>query len=185
MYDAEGKTRVVFPSGTDHRLAVVEIPTGTVQSSADLDIRYITMNNEEFVAGRAPHGLFRRIEWAVGTDYVWVNDSTLNYLYVVNVATGETKIMEDMDIGTLLSVQNYERTRMIELQEQMIIDMTPKGSSAIEIVAIVVGCLAIVVGLLNYMHMAKMKKDFDTQTAKGEGQSLADMKSAGGLNSVN
>ena len=77
-----GKTKVVFPSGTEHKVAIVEIPeTGDIRDG-DVQINYVPFNTDEFIQGRAPHGRYRRIEWAVGTDYVWVNDGSLEELYV-------------------------------------------------------------------------------------------------------
>ena len=86
----DDKASFVSPSGTEQRLAVVNIPEARV-SKDTIDISYITFNEEEFLPGRAPDGLYRCIEWPAGTDYVWVNNDTLNYLDIVNIADGETK----------------------------------------------------------------------------------------------
>lgn len=174
----EGMTSVVFPSGTEHKVAIVEIPDGFV-SNEDIKINYVVLNTDEFVRGRAPHGMFRRVEWAVGTDYVWVTDSTLDYIYIVDVVKQEVvNTLTDSDFSTLVSVQNFERARSIEMQKQIVKDMTPENDNSFEIAAIAIGCLALVVGLANVLYMTKMKDEFKNSSGKSEPLDLVIKKDA-------
>jgi len=168
----DGKTSIVFPSGTEHKVAIVEIPTGYVTSDA-IKISYVTFNKEEFVKGRAPHGRYRRVEWAVGTDYVWVTDGSLEEIYVIDVVQKEvTTTLTEIDTGNLVSVQNYERTRQFEAQKQLVMDLYNDETAAIDIAAMVVGAIAIAVGICNYLYMMQMKKEFHANTAKDEPKHL-------------
>lgn len=205
-----GKTKVVFPSGTEHKVAIVEIPeTGDIRDG-DVQINYVTFNTDEFIQGRAPHGRYRRIEWAVGTDYVWVNDGSLEELYVIDVEKMEVAtVLTEVDSGDLVSVQNFDRSRQFEEQKQMfdvmaaeqskmvdgMADMAVKDSNTMEITAIIIGVLAIVVGAMNFAFMAKMRNEFKGGLTKDEPRDLltkrADVESDGatpsvdGLNSIN
>jgi len=164
----DGMTSVVFPSGTEHKVAVVEIPDGWI-TSEDIKVNYVVLNEDEFVRGRAPHGLYRRVEWAEGTDYVWVNDSTLDFVYIVDVAKLEVvKTLMSHDISTIVSVQNFDMAQQIEMQKQIVMDMAQKDDKSFEIAAIIVGSVALVAGIINFMYMAKMKEDFRRSIKRNE-----------------
>ncbi len=184
-----GKTSIVFPSGTSHKIAIVEIPDRGYVSKDTIKIDYIVLTDEEFDYG-APHGLFRRVTWAEDTDYVWVSDSSLDYLYVVDIAQKKVvKTIKEMEAKSIVSIQNFERARQIEMQKQIVQDMAQKEDKSTEIAAIVIGCLALLAGIVNVMYMYKMKKDFQASISAQEPARLiqADLEqsSAGGINSIN
>lgn len=169
----DDKTWVIFPSGTEHKMAIVGITSDTA------DTKYITFNDDDFIPGKAPHGRYRRIEWAIGTDYVWVTDSSLDETYVVDFVTGEVvTTLTGTEVSKLVSVQNYEYLRQFQMQKKIVMDMTKdmskaevakeKESSVLEISAIVLGAIAIVVGITNYMHMANMREEFNRSTSKDD-----------------
>ena len=105
---------------------------------------------------------------------------------VVNTLTG-------IDTGRLVSIQNYERVRQFEQQQQLITEMRVKESKTMEIAAIVVGSFAVAVGIANYMYMMQMKKEFHAEIlSKDEPKNLiVDVEQSsvtqteGGLNSIN
>ena len=165
-----GKTLGVFPSGTENRVAIVDMTSKPIKTS------YLTFNEQEFKYG-APHGMYRRIEWAIGTDYVWVTDSSYDEAYVIDVVKKEVvKTLTDVDVSKMLSVQNYEYSRQFEMQKKMVLDMQQKNdpvtvkeeTTALEVAAIVLGALAIVVGIANYMKMMHMRQEFLKNTSPGE-----------------
>lgn len=165
----DDKTLVIFPAGTEHRIAIVDITSSPMKTS------YVTFNDDEFIPGRAPHGRYRRVEWAVGTDYVWVTDSSLDEAYVIDFVKEEVvTTLTDMDASKLISVQNYEYSRQFEMQKKLVMDMTQgsmgngKNSAVAETIAIILGAIAIVVGFANYMYMVKMRKEFQKETSKEE-----------------
>ena len=189
---------VVFPSGTEHKVAIVELASGEV-TNANIPVSYVTFNTDEFIAGRAPHGRYRRIEWAVDTNYVWVSDGSLEETYVIDVMTKQVEtVLRNIDTGSLVSVQNYERARQIETQKQLVSEMTQQqsqeqsSSSGIAVAAIIVGGLAVVGAIANFMYMVSMKKSFEAEFGGEMRKNLNDIEkssvadeSAGGLNSIN
>jgi len=177
----DDRTLVIFPSGTEHKIGIVDITNGKPEK-----ISYVTFNDEPFIAGRAPHGRYRRVEWAIGTNYVWVTDSSLDEVYVIDFVNEEVvTVLTDTDVSKMISVQNYEYQRQFEMQKQLVMDMTQGGgssstmyaatsdggdtelkSSPITIAAIVLGAVAIVVGLLNYMKMNNISNEFEALRKK-------------------
>ena len=165
----DDKTLVIFPAGTEHRIAIVDITSSPMKTS------YVTFNKDEFIPGGAPHGRYRRIEWAIGTNYVWVTDSALDEVYVIDFVKEEVvTTLTEVDTSKLISVQNYEYSRQFEMQKKLVMDMTQgskdteKTSTVVETIAIILGAVAIVVGVANYMYMVKMRKEFQKETSKEE-----------------
>lgn len=191
----DDKTLIVFPSGTEHKVAVVEITSGDMRT-AKIEPRYITFNKDEFIPSRAPHGRYRRIEWAIGTDYVWVTDSSLDEVYVIDIEKEEVvTTLTEFPTNSLLSVQNYAKVNQVDMQKELIMDMTKKGPGGVEIAAIVVGSIAVLVGIVNYMFMVKMKNDFKAQMEGTDPSKLIEkhdfdqesdvQASENGINSIN
>jgi hypothetical protein len=181
----DGKTCLVVPSGTSHRIAIVELPLNKSVTNDSIKIDYVKLSDDVF-ENSAPHGMYRRVMWAEGTDYVWVSDSN-DKLYVVDIAKKLTvKTHTGFKTSTLLSVQNYERARQIDLQKSMVQDMqdelkedmtkqmqetmesNQKGSSAGENAAIVIGSLALIACVANLAYMAKMRRDFSNSLSQDE-----------------
>ncbi len=186
----DGKTSIVFPSGTSHKIAIVEIPDQGYISQDTIKVDYVVLNEDEFKAGSAPHGLYRRVTWAEDTDYVWVSDSTLEFIYVVDLAQKKVvKTIKEMGASSMVSIQNFERSRQIEMQKQIVQDMAKKDDRSTEIAAIVIGCFALLAGIVNLVYMSKMRKEFQASISADEPVKLvhADLEetSAQGINSIN
>jgi hypothetical protein len=189
--EKDGKTLLIVPSGTSHKIAIVDLTKGGVE----YETRYVTFNDEEFIKGRAPHGRYRQVEWAVDSDYVWVTDSSLDEIYVIDFVKEEVvNRLTEMNIRKLVSVQNFEKKRAFEMQQQIVMDMSNQGmlntksnATALEISAIVLGCLAVAVGIANYMLMVKTKNEFNT--SRDEPKNLItsdrDAESSIGMPSIN
>jgi len=198
--EKDGKTLAVFPSGTEHKVAIVEIGEGDL-SSASNEPRYVTFNSDEFIAGSAPHGRYRRVEWAVNTDYVWVSDGSLQEVYIIDVMKGEVvNTLSEVDPGSLVSVQNFEREHQMSMQQDLINSMIPSSSvemsdddnDDLETAAIIIGIVAIVVGVVNFLYMMKMRKDFkedmkgtDPRKLIQKGEIENEVESENGLESIN
>ena len=147
--EKDDRTLFVMPSGTSHEVAIVDF-------TDNFKTRYVTFSDIEFDRGSAPHGRYRRVEWAVGTDYVWTDDSGNDELYVIDVIEGRlVNTIPSVESRALLSVQNYERLRIQnELMEAMAANDDDNNnnntnSDALAIAAIVMGSLALIVGFLN------------------------------------
>lgn len=172
-----GKTLLVMPSGTAHEVAIVDFDN-------DFATTYVTLSDKEFI-NEAPHGRYRRVEWAVGTEYVWTNDSQLDEHYVINVKEGKVvKTITGIDSADLLSVQNWERVRETTQQEKLLetieanqaqaiavaieeqqqplfrgnLGNSDDGESAVVVAAMVVATLALVVGVINLVYMVQFQK---------------------------
>ena len=103
----DGKTLAIFPSNTEQKVAIVELTTSDLTSDA-ITISYVTFDENTFIPGRSPHDRFRQVEWAVGTNYVWVNDSSLKEIYIIDVMEKEVvTILKDFrsSYDKLISVQ--------------------------------------------------------------------------------
>lgn len=169
----------------------------------------------------------RTMEWAVGTDYVWVSGSAPQDLadkeiYVVNVATKEVeRTIKGYNADLLFYVENYVQTRLVNLMaeqqaanqayaDQLTTDTkkdidtqisnlqtttqaikaqadsaAPESSndaSTVSIAALVVGLIALSVGVINVMVMMKKPaaspanagiRDTDSEAGKESLQSVA------------
>jgi hypothetical protein len=151
--ERDGKTLFVMPSGTEHKIAIVDFTDSKFKTT------YVTISDKEFVNG-APHGRYRQVEWAVGTDYVWTNDSTNDELYVIDVIQGKlVKTISEIESTRLVAVQNFERVRLHDDVLQAM-NMTQKGSGSpdsLTVAAIIIGSLALFVGLVNLYFTSSMK----------------------------
>ena len=189
-----GMTKFVIASGSDHKIAIVDITKGP----DNIETSYITFNEEEFNdpgAARRPHGIYRQCEWAEDTDYVWVNDHAQEEMYVIDVMKEVlVNTLEQVHTYRMLSVQNYERVRQYNLQKEMVDEalaavsmdnslnnaqiktsentiFKDSGPSSIAFAALAVGCLALVVGVANIGFMLNMK-NVKPQTSNAEENSI-------------
>mmetsp|Transcript_23248 Transcript_23248/g.68749 ORF Transcript_23248/g.68749 Transcript_23248/m.68749 type:complete len:401 (+) Transcript_23248:4236-5438(+) len=109
--ERDGRTLFVMPSGTEHKVAIVDMTDG-----ADFKTTYVKFSEKIFDKGRAPHGRYRQLEWAVGTDYVWTNDSSEDEIYVIDVVQGRlVRTITDADTSRLVSIQNWQRVHEAEM----------------------------------------------------------------------
>lgn len=137
--DIVGKTYLAFPSGTSHTIAIVDFD--------NFNVRKVTLTEAVF-ENTAPHGRYRGVEWAVGTPYVWTNDSTEDEHYVVDVINAKVvNTIRDVDRSTLVSVQNWARVREAEEREKMMTEI-----KTMQVSATVVRC-ARCSPLYNYKHL--------------------------------
>ena len=153
-----------MPSGTEHKVAIVDFSSGNFEAT------YVKFSDKEFT-NKAPHGRYRRVEWAVDTDYVWTNDSTNDEVYVIDVIKGELVNTIPNESSAFLSVQNWARVRETtmhnelldkfaaleerettmhnELLDQMAASGKDSDSGPSATAALAVGIVALVLGLIN------------------------------------
>merc|ERR1711897_123932 len=63
----------------------------------------------------------RQVEWAVGTDYVWVEGSEYDEIYVVDVVKKMVvKTITGIDAEQMVSVNNVEREQQAMMIQNMI-----------------------------------------------------------------
>ena len=112
----ENRNILVFGASTSNDLVLVDLD--------DVDFRMAklpltTTENE------ANGGSERQIEWAQGTDYVWINARDNDELYVVEVPTEKiddarvVKTISSHDQGDLIFVENFERRAVVQLMKAL------------------------------------------------------------------
>ncbi|KAL7550471.1 hypothetical protein ACHAWF_014861 [Thalassiosira exigua] len=162
--ERDDKTLLVMPSGTEHKVAIVDF-------SDDFAVTHVRFSDAPFENG-APHGRYRSVEWAVGTDYVWTNDSTEDEHYVIDVVNAElVETITGIARSELISVQNWERMREGARRDEMMAEVrsanaategAAQGSSdadAVGAAALIVGCLALAVGAWNMYVLSNKNKN--------------------------
>jgi len=121
----DDNTYLIMPSGTAHEIAIVNF-------SDNFSIKKVKLTDAEFENG-APHGRYRSVEWAVGTDYVWTNDSTEDEHYVIDFIKGRlVNTITGIDRSELLSVTNWRLVRENDDMETMMADIKVMQDQAIE-----------------------------------------------------
>lgn len=168
--ESNGRTLFIMPSGTSNDVAIVDFTDNFATT-------YVKFTDKEFI-NKAPHGRYRSVEWAVGTDYVWTNDSDLDEHYVIDVIQGKVvKTIPNIQRSSMLSVQNYERMRAAEqqatlMQTMQVTQEKVKGPSVVA--TTVVASLALVVGIVNLGYMyTKNKSNSATSNKEVTGQEFA------------
>lgn len=72
-------------------------------------------------------GSSRKIEWAVGTNYVWVNGGESKEQYIINISGGISSARVERTLtgvasGDMMFVNNYKRLRDVELMNDIAMD---------------------------------------------------------------
>jgi len=102
---------LVVGASTDNNIVLVDLKTFATRK----------LNLAPGVAESTGGGA-RYMEWAVGTDYVWVNGGEAKEAYVIKITGGiDTAVLDrtltDVAPGNLLFVNNYERMRGVALAQ--------------------------------------------------------------------
>eukprot|EP00980_Cylindrotheca_fusiformis_P024622 scaffold12169_cov132-Cylindrotheca_fusiformis.AAC.10 len=89
---------MVLSSANENKVAIVDL------SGSSPKVDYVLLNNEPASSGNR----LRQVEWAVGTNYVWVSGPSEDKAYVVDYK--KKKLVKTIDIATykFVSVQNDE-----------------------------------------------------------------------------
>lgn len=113
----DGRTFFIMPSGTAHKVAIVDFNDGN-----NFATKYVQFSDAEFV-NTAPHGRYRSVEWAIGTNYVWTNDSKENEQYVIDFV--KAKLVKTVKVARseMLSVQNWDQVRQASQQQKLMEDI--------------------------------------------------------------
>lgn len=166
--DNNGKQIAIFAASTDNDLALVDLadPMNVVKLQLT--------PNEESTGGRS-----RSVEWAVGTNYVWIGGSVESEQYVVELGAtlSDAKVLRTVtgvQASSVIYIENYEARRLAN-QVSVMLERQPSGDSdddaalILAIIAMVVCGLTLIVGL--YMYHTVMRRLGD-DGAKGD-KSLA------------
>ena len=115
---------LVIGASTDNDVVLVDLKTFKTRK---LDL---APNEVESTGGGA-----RYLEWAVGTDYVWVNGGEAEHAYVLKIPGGIDSASVDRQIngvrsGNMLFVNNYEKIRAMALAQGLVASSSVGSSAA-------------------------------------------------------
>lgn len=107
---------VAFVQDADREILVVGASTDNDVVLVDLKTFETRKLNVAPEVAESTGGGARALEWAVGTNYVWVNGGEAREAYIIEIPGGiETaslsKTLTDVAAGNMLFVNNYERER--------------------------------------------------------------------------
>jgi len=147
---------VAFVENKDREILVVGASTDNNIVLIDLDTFETRKLNLSPDVVESTGGGSRNLEWAVDTDYVWIDGSESEEIYILNIPDGiDSAVVErtltDVTAGNMLFVNNYERMRndaaAVQVSSSTAADTVEDDSDTITIVAIVLGALGFVAGL--------------------------------------
>mmetsp|Transcript_29505 Transcript_29505/g.45272 ORF Transcript_29505/g.45272 Transcript_29505/m.45272 type:complete len:533 (+) Transcript_29505:710-2308(+) len=109
----ESREILIVGASTDNHIVLVDLKTFATRK----------MNVAPGVA-ESTGGRSRNVEWAIGTDYVWINGGESKEAYILKISGGISsavihKTLTDISAGNMLSVDNYERKRAASLAQQL------------------------------------------------------------------
>jgi len=145
-----GRDILVLGASTDNHLVIVDL----------MDPAYRAVKLPLTDAEESTGGSSRKLEWAVDTNYVWVNGGESMEVYVIEIPEGidsavVVSTLTDITSGDMIYVNNYERLRETEQIERMMaptiaaLAIEPENNGeALGISGIVIGAGALVVGLV-------------------------------------
>jgi len=109
-----GKKMIVFASGTENKVAIVDLTSGTA------DISYVTFSEGPVSSYRER----RQVEWSVGTNYVWVDGAGADEVYVIDVMSKSlVNTISNVETTRLLSVDNHARNVQQSIMQEYIQSM--------------------------------------------------------------
>jgi len=135
---------LIVGSKDDNNIVLVDLKTFTTRK----------LNLAPGVAESTGGGA-RYMEWAVGTEYVWVNGGEAKEAYVIKITGGiDTAVLHrtltNVASGNLLFVNNYERMRGVAaaqgIANTVASDESSSKSDVLSVVAVVLGSLGLVAG---------------------------------------
>ncbi len=114
-----GRDFLVLAASTDNEIAIVDLGT----SSFNMVKLNLSPGTEESTGGGS-----RKVEWAVGTNYVWVDGGESKEQYIIEIGStiGSAKIrrtLTEVTSGNMIFVNNYERLRVAQMMEKMTTQM--------------------------------------------------------------
>lgn len=112
--DNDGKKMIVFAAGTENKVAIIDVTDGTA------DVTYVTFSEGPLTSYRER----RQVEWAVGTNYVWVDGAGNDEVYVIDVMSKSlVNTISNVETTRLLSVDNHARNVQNSIMQEYIESM--------------------------------------------------------------
>ena len=163
---------LVLGANTDNSIVLVDLN--------DPNFRTVKLSLTE--AEESTGGSSRKLEWAVGTNYVWVNGGETMEIYIIDIpstidsAFVSNTIME-VTSGDMTFVNNYERMRSsMQVSRLMMADGATINSKGVGlgVAGIIIGACALTVGLaVGFLVSTKEVASKEMQTETEDTPSLA------------
>jgi len=116
-----GMKMIVFAAGTENKMAIIDVTSGSPEVS------YVTFAEGPPTSYRER----RQVEWAVGTNYVWVDGAGEDEVYVIDVVSkAVVNTISNVETTKLLSVDNHARNVQNAILMQSIQDMITSDREA-------------------------------------------------------
>jgi len=108
----ENRDILVLGASTDNNIVLVDLRS---------DSKTLTTRKLDLAPGvvESTGGSSRKLEWAVGTDYVWVNGAESEEQYIINIPNSDinsaklVRTLGGIPSGNMVFVNNYERMRAV------------------------------------------------------------------------
>ena len=142
----KGRNILVIAASTDNEVVLVDFKN-------NFRTRKLNLSPS---ATESTGGSSRQIEWAVGTDNVWINGFESKEVYVVEIPSDIdsakiSRTLQEVNSNKLIFAYNYERLRAVELMDRRIEDSPIRSKSSTDSLAAAgtaIGCVSLVVGLI-------------------------------------
>jgi len=159
----ETRNILILGASTDNDLVLVDL-------NDDYKTTKITLSEASETTG----GSRRNIEWAVGSNFVWVDGGGTQEQYIIELPDDNinnaklVRSLTNITAGNMIYVENYERTRVAQEAEQLIMSMTSKSEirssssgsvddseSPVAVAALVLGILSLLLGVALVILVAR------------------------------
>lgn len=159
----ETRNILILGASTDNDLVLVDL-------NDDYKTTKITLSEASETTG----GSRRNIEWAVGSNFVWVDGGGTQEQYIIEVPDDNinnaklVRSLTNITAGNMIYVENYERTRIEHEATERIMSMTSKSGinrssstsgdeseSPVAVAALVLGILSLLLGVALVILVAK------------------------------
>jgi len=112
MGDGIDRDMIIIASGTENKVAIVDVSTGSPQ------ITIVTMRDDTELTARRNR---RQVEWVVGTQYVWIDGTNQEEIYVLDIDSKQVvRTVKGVPTTKMLSVENFAAKRTNDLIAQRI-----------------------------------------------------------------
>jgi len=161
-----------FAYVSDRGILVLAASTDNDIVLVDFEANFATARLNLSPGANVTAGGFRQVEWARGTNYVWVDGSEMSEHYIIDIPNSGiadasiVRTIADTPGGKLIYVNNYERARTFEsIAASTYVPDDKITTSPTSIAAVVVGSIALLSGL--YAIFASRNKPFSIKTDGG------------------
>lgn len=139
-----GRNVAVFASGSDNDVAIVDLESPT-------SVPKISLTSSSFASGVAGEG--RSVEWAQGTEFVWLTGQEAKEIYVIQIPRGDIgratvkTVIQGVDASALMYVENYAARAVatsLERSSRFHEAVAANQDNTLSVVSLVIACLAFV-----------------------------------------